>query len=233
MKKVLSIATYRRFAVALASVAIIVISGVFSYNLYFTSSAYVDVDVNPSVELALNRFDRVIGEYAYNHDGEAVLDAVNIRHRKYSDAIGILIDAIVQSGLAHEESLISITLQTEDRERESGMLSVIESTVRHHHGTAEIFTFPVDGYTRSVAHGQNLSPAKYLAIQALIEVDPTATVEGCRHRSLGEIKQMTEQHAGNHKEDHSTGSGNRDESSTNHDAHHGGGGGHGKGHGHD
>ena len=210
-------ARFRRFAVALACLVFIILPGFFSYQLYFTPSAYVDVDVNPSLALTLNRFDRVIDAYAYNPDGEAVLEASNVRHKKYNDAIGILIDIMLQKGFAPEDSLISVTLQTNNGDKEPRMLSVIQSAVRNHHSTARIEAFTVGDQMRNAAYTLNLSPAKYLAIQELIEVDPTVTVDGCKHRSIIEIRQMTERHSGNHhgagqghnNSNHSSGSNNR------------------------
>ena len=40
-----------------------------SYALLWMPVAYVSIDVNPSLELELNRLDRVISGRAYNEDG--------------------------------------------------------------------------------------------------------------------------------------------------------------------
>lgn len=190
----------RRFAVALASIAVIIFSGVFSYNLYFSPNAYIDVDVNPSVELVLNRFNRVIDAHAYNEDGEHVLAGLSLRHKSYNDALIALIYAINQNGYIKDDGLVSVTLQADGKETE--LLSGIQTSVanyltEYHHGT-QIDVFSVNGETRSQAAKQGVSPAKYLAIQELIEVDPTATVDSCRSHSISEIKQLTREHAGNH-----------------------------------
>lgn len=189
---------FRRFSVAFASVAVVLFSGMFTYRLYFTPVTYIDVDVNPSIEIILNHFDRVIDTYAYNADGEAILGKTDLRHKDYNEAIEILFDAIAQNGYALEDGLISVTLQSKGREKENAMLSHIESTVREHHGTAQIECFPIGGHVRDAAHCLNLSPAKYLAIQDLINVDPTATVDGCREHTIGELKELTEHHSDGH-----------------------------------
>jgi hypothetical protein len=184
-----------------------ILSGAYSYNLYYTPSAYVDMDVNPSLELVLNRFDRVIDTRAYNNDGEAVLKRANIKHKKFDDAIDFLLDTMIAQGYAQEESLISLTLQANDNERESRMLSVIESTVHEHHGSAHINAFSVDENVRNAAHHLDLSPAKYLAIQELIEVDPTVTYDSCRGQSIGEINRRREEHSEKHRGNHGDGRG--------------------------
>lgn len=191
-----------RYAAALASVAVMFLLGMFSYNLYFAPIAYVDVDVNPSVELMLNRFDRVVGTRAYNEDGENILTGLYLNNKNYNDALIILIEAIGQKGYIQNDGLVSVTLQTDNASKENQLLASLQNGVagymagRHH--SAQVDVFSVSGDTRTYAHRLNLSPAKYLAIQQLIEVDPAATVESCRGHSISEIKQLTQNHTGEH-----------------------------------
>ena len=53
------------------------------YSYIQTPVSYVSIDVNPSVELTLNRVDRVISATAFNGDGEAVLEDSGERETVY------------------------------------------------------------------------------------------------------------------------------------------------------
>ena len=44
--------------------------------------SYVSIDVNPSIELALNRFDRVVYAAAYNLEGEEILNGLSLKGKK-------------------------------------------------------------------------------------------------------------------------------------------------------
>ena len=55
--------------------------------LYMTPVSSISVDINPSLELGVNRFDRVISAKAYNSDGEKLLKEVNVLFKKYDDAL--------------------------------------------------------------------------------------------------------------------------------------------------
>lgn len=194
----------RRFAISIAFLLCVVFTGVL-YNLHFTENAYIDFDINPSVELALNRFDRVIGVHAFNSDGEDILENQDIKHKNYKDAVSSLLDTLAQKGYLQNNELVSVTLQTVDISKESEMLSglaiYVETNVNEHHGSVQIDVFPVSGDLRNNARELNLSPAKYLAIMELQVVDPTATVESCRDHTIGEIKSLTQEHeAGHHTE---------------------------------
>jgi hypothetical protein len=192
----------RRFAAAFAAVAIIVLSGVFSYDLYFTPMAYIDVDVNPSIELTLNRFYRVIGVHAYNEDGASILSGISLKHERYEEALVTIMETVGRGGYIQDGGLVSVTLQTDNAGREAELLTSVQSNVTSYiagnHHEAQIEIFAVNGDTQSRAHEHNISPATYLAIQGLIEVDPTVTVESCRGHTIIEIRRQTHGHSGGH-----------------------------------
>lgn len=198
--------SFKRLAAILSSVVILIFSGVFSYNLYFTPNAYVDVDINPSIELTINRFDRIIGVYAYNSDGEDILSELDLKHKNYEDSLMALIKAIDERGYIQDNGLVSVTLQTGNESREYKLLAQLQdditTIISAHHAAVQADVFAVSGDTREEALEYNISPAKYLAILELMEVDPTTTIESCCGHSIGEIKQMTrERHGSGHGSD--------------------------------
>ena len=72
---------FQRFSLAVAAAAFIFLIGAGSFQMYFSESSYIDMDVNPSIELSVNRFDRVIRMSAYNKDGKEVLSELNLKHK--------------------------------------------------------------------------------------------------------------------------------------------------------
>ena len=66
----------QRFAAACACLALLLFVGGFAC---FTPSAYVDMDVNPSIALSLNRFGFVLEASPYNDDGAAILENMDVR----------------------------------------------------------------------------------------------------------------------------------------------------------
>lgn len=189
---------FKRFAVAFASVILLFIAGLFSHNLYFAETAFIDIDVNPSIELSLNRFDCVIDVYAYNEDGREVLDNINIKNKSYKDALKILIDQMVEMGYLSDSGFFTATLQIKDGTNEKEWLDslkiYIDPVLQSQNRMVEQDIFAVDSNTKTHAHKQNLTPAKYLAILELQVVDPTATFDRCRDHTINEIKQQTHEH---------------------------------------
>ena len=55
--------------------------------LYFTPTAEISIDINPSIELSVNRFDRVISVNGYNEDGDILAEQLDIKFADYTEAI--------------------------------------------------------------------------------------------------------------------------------------------------
>ena len=83
-------AKYKVLASAFACVALLLFGG---YWLYFTPTVEISIDVNPSIELGVNRFNRIVSLESYNEDGQALLDSLDIRFTEYSDAVTQIIES--------------------------------------------------------------------------------------------------------------------------------------------
>lgn len=190
------------FKVAVACASFILLAFVSAYYLYFTPISYVDIDVNPSVELLVNRFGKVIDVEAYNEDGEEILQGINVRHINYEKAIDELIYAMEQNGYLTEDETMFLTVQTATVNKENSMVNdlktKIDSIIKLKYENMESEVFAVTEEVRTSAHEKQMTPAKYLAISELQQFDTTATYESCRNHSMNEINQMIEKHGGSH-----------------------------------
>lgn len=191
-----------RMIAAYTSAALFLIICGFSYYFYFTPVAYVDVDVNPSIELTLNRFNRIIKASPHNDDGAQILNGTDISNSHYDEAIQNLIDAMITQGYLEKDGLVSVTVQSYDKSQESRVITAIQDTVTNslqvHQVNAETDIFPITEEVKTYAHDNHVSPAKYIAITQLQEVDPTTTFESCAMRSVREIRQLTQEMGGRH-----------------------------------
>ena len=193
--------SFAGYGVVAACCALVALFGIVSYSLYFTPKGYIGVDINPSIELTINRFDQVIDTWAFNPEGEEVLSNLVLRNKNYNEAANLIMDEIETLGYWREDGLVSVSVQADDSNRENSMLAALESTVntrvQAHHPNVQVDIFSVDSETLEYAHDENMSAAKYLAVLELQELDPTVTMESCRRHSVGEIRQVIEGHHGN------------------------------------
>ena len=72
--------------------------GLSGYQAYFTPTSAISIDINSSVEIEINRFDRVITVEGLNDDGTVLAAELNVRFLNYDDALEQIIasDAIQQ-----------------------------------------------------------------------------------------------------------------------------------------
>ena len=102
---------FRRLAPALACAALLVV-GLSGYQAYFTPTSAISIDINPSVELEINRFDRVITVEGLNDDGTALAAELNVRFLSYDDALEqIIASDAIQQCLA-DDGLLSIVVRS-------------------------------------------------------------------------------------------------------------------------
>ena len=161
--------------------------------LYFTPAAYISVDVNPSLELTVNRFDRVISVTGLNSDGDALAQTLDVRFLNYTQALEQVLDSepIVQC-LARDE-MLSITVAGNDEARTEEMLSQVSACAA---GRGNTYCHASDLQTAAEAHDYGLSCGKYQMLLELQTLDPSLTAEDIQDMTMRELWDLLEQLSG-------------------------------------
>lgn len=169
--------------VAVCAIALLII-GIGSYSWFLAPVSYVSIDVNPSIELALNRLDRVVSVAAYNPQGEELQKQLSLKWKKYTQAIHIITESdLLQQYLTADEELV-LTVAT-DSEKETSLKAGVEKCCDHiGHSCRSV---SVDLETASQAHGNGLSVGKYSAYLQLAQYDDSITVDDCKNMTMAQI----------------------------------------------
>lgn len=205
----------RSLGVALCCAALIlVLCGLGSYRLYSVPVSFISVDVNPSVELGLNRLDRVVTVTAYNDEGVLALEGLQIRNKPYTEAIELLLAGTFSEYLT-QDALLSFTVVS-DREE------VLLEGIRQCHGYAQSRAecHSADAGLAAGARESGISLGKYQAFLELSQYDPELTPEDCRNLSMRELRDRISDHTAgeggapqqggeHHGNGHRKGNGNR------------------------
>jgi hypothetical protein len=180
---------FRMAFAALAAAFVIMIGG--GYSAYALPSSYVSIDVNPSIELTLNRFDRVIAATAYNADGAQILDGQNLRNMLYTDAIDTLVNCTAFQAYMTEENDLSFTVVSKNEAKlMNGILNCAAVT---RYGA---YYAAADAETLQAAHQYGMSFGKYQAYLDLTQYDSSITPEQCSNMTMREIHTLTAQYGG-------------------------------------
>lgn len=147
--------------------------------------AYVGIDVNPSVELTLNRFDIVVGTHALNDDGQRALDEASCMWRVFDDAARDLDGAM--RAIADEGAVVEVSIDC-DNENRYAALAAQSSDCFGRNGEAHCNRTSAE--ERQAAHDSGMGVAKYRAYQALQEAGVEISVEECASMSMRELRDL-------------------------------------------
>lgn len=155
--------------------------------LYFTPTMEISVDINPSIELGVNRFDRVISVDGYNEDGQALAQLLDVKYQDFEDAIDRILENETVSTLLSGDGLLSITVVGEDDAQAARVLTRIESCTA---GRENVCCYAAHAEDVETAHALGLSCGKYRMYQELLALDPDIRVDEVRGMTMRELQTL-------------------------------------------
>jgi hypothetical protein len=169
--------------IAAAACALLLMLG--GYRFYEMPTVAISVDINPSIELGINRFGRVVSVSGFNEAGEALLERLALKNKPYTEAIEtISSDSKIQSLLANDEVLVFGVFGAENAQT-SRVLSDLESFTA---GRQNMVCRCGDEETAREAHALGLSCGRYLAYLEWKALDPDMTPEDVNSMTMREIR---------------------------------------------
>lgn len=176
---------YSRYAAACACLLLALLGGRW---LYFTPTVRISIDVNPSIEMGVNRFDQVVSVDGLNEDGKALSDTLHVTYMNYSDAVQAVLSSDAIAALLSDGEVMAITVIGPDGRQSAGILSGVEARAAERRNTYCYFSPPAEV---SAAHEAGLSCGKYRAFLELRRLDPDITPEAVRGMTMREILDLT------------------------------------------
>lgn len=177
-------------AVSAAACTIMVVAG----NAYYHMPVnYVSLDINPSVELGINSFGRVVSVQAYNEDGLQLLGDSEYSNLSVEDAISTLVlDASEQGFIAEDgTTVIAVTAESDNKEAAAELQSDIEeganSALSLNGISAVVYSDYADLQIREQSAEMGISPGKLRLILILQELDPSITIEDYKDAKITDI----------------------------------------------
>lgn len=157
------------------------------YWIYFTPAATISIDVNPSIELGVNRFDKVVSIEGYNEDGRTFANSLNIKYMNYEEAVQQILASDSIAVLLSQNELLTITVVGPDEKRCEKILSDMESCTNEH---ANTYCHCAASDEVAAAHEAGLSYGKYKAFLELQTVNPNLTLEDIQDMTMKEIQDL-------------------------------------------
>ena len=179
---------FRVYAAACAALVVLV-AGIIFYGVYTTPVSYISIDVNPSVELKLNLFDRVIAWNGYNDDGEAIAQGLDLYNMPYTQAVDTLLqDHQMEQCLAKEGAQLVFTVSSDKEEELTAGIESCQGYILHHGTCTSAGTEEVHE-----AHELGLSMGRYRVYLELQQAGIKITPEECQNLTMRELMDLLEE----------------------------------------
>ncbi len=165
-----SLFNFRYFAVA-ASLLLFILSGQVYLSQTHPAAAYLSIDINPSIELAVSAEREVLSARGLNQDGRIILGEVKVKGRDLLEATGVIISQAIADGyLVEKDDNVILATLTVDADKESvvdleAIYKTIQKPVISGGLDAEIIIQPVGPEVRREADGCGLSTGRYFLLQ--------------------------------------------------------------------
>ncbi|MDT3843039.1 MAG: hypothetical protein LIV11_00420 [Bacillota bacterium] len=192
----------RAFAVA-AAACLALIGGGAGYNLYQNSrvDSVIGLDVNPSIQLSVNRNDKILEARPLNRDGEEILDDMDLSRVDMNIAVNAVIGSMVRHGYLipdeMDENAILVTVTNSDKDKATevrkNVVDEIADSLQEHNVSAVVYDQQSgekeDAAVREIADRYGISYGKAYFLQELIRENglEESDIEKFAGMSMGKI----------------------------------------------
>ena len=195
--------TLRRFA-SLAAVFLILLGSVIGVNAYQMNkavSARVSLDVNPSVEIQVNKNERVLDVVALNEDGKVIVGDMDFSGSDIDVAVNALVGSMMRNGyLSDMANSILVTVSGRDTTRDAALQARITEEIER-----ILAGYSVDGAILSqvlvedksleaIAKEYGITPGKARLIEEIIASNPLYTIADLVPLTINELNLLMLSH---------------------------------------
>lgn len=191
-KKKIRVITSLRAKIALAACAVLIALGIGGgAYVYQTPVAYVGIDINPSIELGVNYFDRVVSAEGVNADGQDILSEINVVGMTYEEALASLNDSLTNKGYLTANAAVAVTVMCDDDSR----CSNLEETSQRCFSSAGqgVYCSRATSTEHHEAHKAGLGMGKYLAWRSLVDAGVDISADDVAHMTMSELRALAAQ----------------------------------------
>ena len=190
---------------SMAAGAILVMGVSFGAYSYTVPYSLVDVDINPSIEITTNIYDRIIKTEALNEDGQKLLLTGSLKHSSLDEGITVILNNAVQQGYLKgetAENAVVFTIISKDVKKSEKLQKGLETAATTELKAKGVVSELVVGKASQQEHDSareiGLTPGKLNLIEKAIEAEPGLKLEDLKDAPVRDIMKKIKE---NRKED--------------------------------
>ena len=166
-------------------------------------ASVVSLDVNPSIELRVNRDEKVLSCTPLNEDAKEILEdmggGADLKGAKLDVAVNAIVGSLVRKGYLSEiSSAIMISVEDEDSTRaeklQRELTSAVDGVLRTNESKAAVLTQTVtqDAELERQARENSISTGKAALVNRILAFNSSLRFDALAKLSVGELKDLAE-----------------------------------------
>ena len=196
--------TKRRWTSLIAAcLAVMLLGGGLFYQQVNAVASVVSLDVNPSIELKVNRSERVLVCTPLNEDAKAILadmgSGADLKGAKLDVAVNAIVGSLVRNGyLDSISSAIMISVEDKDAARaeklQRELTSAVDDVLQTSEAKASVLTQTLtqDAAREQQARENNISTGKAALVNRVLALNATLKFDALAKLSVEELKDLAE-----------------------------------------
>ena len=166
-------------------------------------ASVVSLDVNPSIELRVNRDEKVLSCTPLNEDAQEILadmgGGADLKGAKLDVAVNAIVGSLVRKGYLSEiSSAIMISVEDKDSARakklQQELTSAVDGVLRTNESKAAVLTQTVtqDAELERQARENSISTGKAALVNRILALNSSLRFDALAKLSVGELKDLAE-----------------------------------------
>lgn len=156
--------------------------------------AYVNMDITPNIEMAIDGNQRVVAAEPYNNDGRRVLSEVDVVGKKMDAAAALITEQAIKDGYLNKQAKNSVMIALTPAQGqkvagawETHLQDSVKEVLANEHQVAVVDTMVGSQELRLSAMKQGLSVGKFMVLLAANEKNLPITVAEVKKKPIGEL----------------------------------------------
>ncbi len=186
-----------------ACLAVMLLGGGLFYQRANAVASVVSLDVNPSIELKVNRSEKVLACTPLNEDAKAILadmsNGADLKGAKLDVAVNAIVGSLVRNGyLDSISSAIMISVEDKDTARaeklQRELTSAVDGVLQTSEAKAAVLTQTLtqDAAREQQARENNISTGKAALVNRVLAINPSLKFDALAKLSVEELKDLAE-----------------------------------------
>lgn len=196
--------TKRRWTSLIAAcLAVMLLGGGLFYQRANAVASVVSLDVNPSIELKVNRSEKVLVCTPLNEDAKAILadmgNGADLKGAKLDVAVNAIVGSLVRNGYLNSiSSAIMISVEDKDAARaeklQRELTSAVDGVLQTSEAKAAVLTQTLtqDAAREQQARENNISTGKTALVNRVLALNATLKFDALAKLSVEELKDLAE-----------------------------------------